>query len=269
MTHAVSSHLIRNHRLTVDWLGRLSRAGIDLVELFLARQSVDYRDPAQIAELATWFRDHELRLHSIHLPMRSDDLVINIAEPDRVSRRKTVDELKRALEMTEQTPCPFAIQHIGLGQDSHDDRKFDAAYRVLEELNVFAHDRGVEILLENIPNELSSGAKLRKFVETTHLKNGFCFDTGHANVMEGVEPAFEAMADRIRSTHVHDNDGVNDIHLFPYLAQGVTIDWRKTMELLRSRADQYPLLLELREHSDIADPIGAIQEVFSRLEDER
>ena len=57
---------------------------------------------------------------------------------------------------------------------------------------------------------------------------------------EGVEPEFDLMKERIRSTHVHDNNGKDDIHLFPLVAEGGTIDWKKTMELLRSRADQYP-----------------------------
>ena len=37
---------------------------------------------------------------------------------------------------------------------------------------------------------------------------------------EGVEAAFEIMKDRIRSTHVHDNDGKDDKHLFPLLRRG-------------------------------------------------
>ena len=44
------------------------------------------------------------------------------------------------------------------------------------------------------------------------------------------------MKERIRSTHVHDNNGKDDIHLFPLVAEGGTIDWKKTMGLLRSRA---------------------------------
>lgn len=197
------------------------------------------------------------------------EAIINIAEPDRVRRRTSVDELKRAIEVAEEMPCRFAIQHVGLGRDPYDERKFDAAFRVLEELNVFAHDRGVAILLENIPNELSSGERLMRFVESTHLKNGFCFDTGHANVMEGVSQAFGVMGDRIQSTHIHDNDGVNDIHLYPYLADKGTIGWRGTMALLRRRADRIPLLMEVRESDAIPDQIAAVRQVLDRLEQER
>ena len=42
------------------------------------------------------------------------------------------------------------------------------------------------------------------------------------------------MKDRIRSTHMHDNDGKDDNHLFPLVSEGGTIDWQTAMQLLRS-----------------------------------
>ena len=158
--------------------------------------------------------------------------------------------------------------HVGVGGEEYDERKLDAAFTALDELNVFAKQRGVEILLENIPNKLSSAERLVHFLEMTHLDLGFCFDTGHANIMEGVEQAFQIMRSRIRSTHIHDNDSVNDIHYFPYLKSGGTIDWRKTMNLLRPYSDQYPLLLELKEDPDMGPPLEAVQEIFRRMEAE-
>jgi sugar phosphate isomerase/epimerase len=77
------------------------------------------------------------------------------------------------------------------------------------------------------------------------------------------------MKERIRSTHVHDNDGEADKHLFPFVAEGGTVDWKKTMGLLRSRPNQYPLLLELREVESMEHPLDKINEVFDRLENVR
>jgi sugar phosphate isomerase/epimerase len=131
---------------------------------------------------------------------------------------------------------------------------------------VFARQRGVEILLENTPNQLSSAERLLQFEELTHIGLHYVLDVGHAHMNEGVENAFNLMKDRIRSTHVHDNDGKDDLHLFP-LRDGGTIDWRQAMELLRSRGDQYPLMLELRERPDIAHPLDDVREVFDKLED--
>ena len=68
---------------------------------------------------------------------------------------------------------------------------------------------------------------------------------------------FEVMKERIRSTHMHDNNGQEDLHLFPH--QG-TIDWREAMQLLGKRPDQYPLLLELREPPAMQQPDCSKQE---------
>ena len=49
-----------------------------------------------------------------------------------------VDEIKRALEIAEIIPFRYLIQHIGVGGEEFDMRKFDAAFCALEELNLFA-----------------------------------------------------------------------------------------------------------------------------------
>jgi len=100
------------------------------------------------------------------------------------------------------------------------------------------------------PNQFSSAERLLNFSPSRILDFNFCFDTGHANLHEGVETAYKMMAPRIRSTHVHDNDGKDDAHIFPAVGQGGNINWNATMELLKSAPDQYPLLLELRETPD-------------------
>lgn len=273
MDHVLSTHLIVNHRLTTVWLDRIWQAGIPAVEIFCARQHLDYRDRAQVAELGHWFRDAELKLHSLHAPMYNDDVwgrsgphaVITITETSKPRRLANVDEIKRALEIAETVPFRYLIQHVGVGDEEFDEHRLDAAFAALEDLSIFAGQRGVQVLLENIPNRLSSAERLHHFLETTHLKLGYCFDVGHANIMEGVEAAFTVMGDRIRSTHVHDNDGQHDTHLFPTLHAG-TVDWKKTMGLLRSRPGQYPLLLELKDHPDMGAPLDAARRVFDNLE---
>jgi len=44
------------------------------------------------------------------------------------------------------------------------------------------------------------------------------------------------------------------------------IDWPHTMDLLRSADGQYPLLLELREVPDMAQPIDSARAAFEYLE---
>ena len=72
------------------------------------------------------------------------------------------------------------------------------------------------------------------------------------------------MKERIRSTHIHDNDGKEDQHLFPGAG---TIDWVKTMSLLRSRGDQFPLLLELNDVASMEHPVDEARRAIAKLEE--
>jgi len=274
MNHVLSTHLFVNHRLTSALLTKIQQQGMPAVEIFCARQHLDYRDKAQITELGHWFRESELKLHSLHAPMYNDEIwgrsgphsVITITEPVKSKRLPMVDEIKRALEIAETIPFKYLVQHMGVGGEEFDLYKFDAAFSAIEQLSLFARQRGVEILLENIPNDLSSASRLHQFEELTHVGLNYCFDTGHANMGKGVEHEFELMKPRIRSTHVHDNNGKDDIHLAPLIAEGGTIDWKNTMQLLRSGQDQFPLMLELKDHGDLPHPLDKAMEIYDRLE---
>src|SRR5690606_2257926 len=145
------------------------------------------------------------------------------------------------------------IQHIGVGFDEEwSMHKVDAAFDSLDELKSFGRQRGVELLVENIPNALSSAKKIVEFFKVTHLNVGVCLDIGHANMMEGFDEAFELLEDRIRSLHVHDNNGQDDKHLFPGVHEGGTVNWERTMERLRTLPESVPLLLELKEDPAMA-----------------
>ena len=273
---ALSSHLVVQQRLSVTWLQKVQQAGIPLVELFCARQHLDYRDKSQVRELAIWFRDSELKLNSLHAPMHDDEYsglsgpasFIDITENTKAERIRMCDEVKRAIEVVELIPCKYVVQHFGVPHQAFSERKLENAFTSLEELNLFARQRGVEILLENIPNEFSTAERLNYFNGITHLNLNYVFDTGHAHLGPGIENEFDLMKDRIRSLHVHDNNGKEDQHLFPTVSQGGTINWFKTMDLLRSRTNQYPLLLELKDQPEMLNPIDSALAVFDHLENE-
>ncbi len=46
---------------------------------------------------------------------------------------------------------------------------------------------------------------------------GFCFDTGHANLVGlDMEQFITTLGNRLKVLHIHDNDGVSDLHQIPY-----------------------------------------------------
>src|SRR5581483_1490794 len=235
-----STYVYVKERLHPGLLDAMVRGGAQAIEIFAARQHIDYANRKQhVREIAEWFRTSGVPLNSVHSPLfadyewgRTGAPPINVTSTDRAARIQAMDEIKRALEIAEQIPFRFLVQHLGVGNETFTDQKFEAALTSIEHLRAFAKPLGVRILLENIPNELSTPDKLIDFIHTSHFDDvGVCFDVGHAHLMSNVPEAFEILKDHIRSTHIHDNQKDKDSHLWP--GNG-SIDWAETMKLLRS-----------------------------------
>lgn len=271
MLKAMSTYVYVKERLHPGLLDGLVRGGAQAIEIFAARQHLDYANRKQhVREIADWFRASGIPLNSVHSPMYADydrgrtgAPPINVAATDRAQRVEAMDEIKRALEIAEQIPFRFLIQHMGASGESFSEQKFEAAMTSMEHLRAFARPLGVRILLENIPNELCTPDKLMEFIQSSHFDDvGVCFDFGHAHIMSDVPQAFEILRSHIRSTHVHDNAKDRDSHLWP--GKG-SINWKEAMELLRTAPHTPPLLLEI-EGDDKVNPAEKMGEVFEKLE---
>jgi sugar phosphate isomerase/epimerase len=271
MQKAVSTYLYVKERLHPGILDGLARSGVDAIEIFAARQHLDYANrKAHVKEIADWFRGNKIPLYSVHSPLfadyewgRAGAPPINVASTDRAHRVEAMDEIKRALEIAEQIPFRFLVQHLGTPNETFDEKKFEAAMTSIEHLRAFAKPLGVRILIENLPNELSTPDKIVELIHGAHFDDvGVCFDFGHAHLMSSVREGFEILRNHIRSTHVHDNAKDKDSHLWP--GQG-TIDWKEAMELLRSVHDVPPLMLELAEDEKV-NPLEKLGAAFDKLE---
>jgi sugar phosphate isomerase/epimerase len=121
----------------------------------------------------------------------------------------------------------------------------------------------VTLLVENTPNDLATPERLMELLRALHYPDlGVCFDTGHAHLMSSVHQAFGVLEDRVRSTHVHDNQRDRDSHLWP--GNG-TIDWNQTMQSLRAAPHAPALLLEV-EGEEGMDVAGKMTEAYGKLE---
>lgn len=271
MQKAISTYVYVKERLHPGLLDKLVSGGAQAIEIFGARQHLDYANRKQhVREIADWFRTSGVPLHSVHAPLYADyewgrtgAAPINVASTDRAARIEAMDEIKRAIEVAEHIPFRFLIQHIGVGNESFSDRKFEAAMTSIEHLRAFAKPLGVRVLIENIPNDLSTPERLVEFIRTTHFDDlGVCFDTGHAHMMSDVPQAFETLKSYIHSTHVHDNAKDRDSHLWP--GDG-SIDWKETLRLLSDAPNKPPLLLEIEENEKI-NPVEKMGKVFEKAE---
>ena len=278
MQRVLSTYLFVNRKLTAALVGEAARAGVSAIELFCSRGHFDYRSADDARELASWLAGHNLALHSIHSPTtrdfnstRESGAPLSISDPERIRRQEAVDEIKRALDLVEQIPFRYCIQHVAGSRDIPDERRWDAAFSSLEHLSLFARQRGVTLALENTPGEMATPANLKHFLERTRLTGvKLCFDTGHAHMEGGVVAALEATRDLVVTTHVHDNHGERDEHLLPY--EG-TIDWTAALPALPS---ELPIVLELKEPAAaagsgelqaFAETLQGVHNVFEKFEE--
>jgi sugar phosphate isomerase/epimerase len=257
MQRIISTYQFVSRRLTPDLLAQISAAGFQGVEIFASRGHFDYNSKTEVRAMAAALAANHLFISSLHGPTSRDisatregGTPVSICEVERVRRIEAMDELKRAIDISEDLPYPRMVLHMGGPRETADPRKRDAAFSSLEHLILHAHHAGVVISLENTTTEMGDPHYLRSFVDETRLNLRFNFDIGHAHLADGpenerIEKSLAPMRELIAGVHVHDNHGEKDEHLAPYAG---TIDWPAAIVLLKTvPTENLPLTLELKE----------------------
>jgi sugar phosphate isomerase/epimerase len=257
MQFGISTQIYRGQRVTVDLLESIRRSGYEQFELFCNRPHLDFHDRSLLRGIALWFRENALPPPSLHLPFvenvgPTQRKWINILEPERRHREAAIDEMKRALELADQLPLSCVVLHLGNPHEKFTPLAFEHAYAAIAQIRSFA---GVDVMVENIPNEISTLERLEEFKTVSQRPDiGICYDVGHGHI-QGASPSFE----HVRTTHLHDNNGQNDEHLWPF--EG-TLDWHALIEKLVLANYKGPLIFEAR-----GEELGKGDEVRSRLQD--
>lgn len=271
MQRVLSTYRYVFQPLSAALLGEIAQSEVRSLEIYCAPQHFSYRSTESLREIASALKDHRLEVIALHSPTERDlapgresGVPISICDTERIRRLDAMDEVKRALDVVEQIPFRYLVQHIGYGRQMADQRKYDAAFSSLENLCVFAKARGVTILLENTPDDLGAPASLQQFIRETHLHDlRLCFDAGHAHMDGALEAGFEAMRERVAMVHVHDNHGEKDEHLLPN--EG-TVNWDAAIEAIAGLAEPVPMVLELKEQPAAAPKLDQIRTAFDALE---
>ena len=215
-----------------------------LLKLFLSERSMAATLQKEMAEEGLSFLD----AHAIFGPFL--DLCCPVAEarPEMLLRHKL------QLQIIASMGVKTVTIHIG-NEKYHPEYplefQFDCIKRSLDELLPLAERLGIVICMENIWHQLDTADRLlaiKKEYPTDAL--GFCYDSGHANLMDKgrdfpesrpfaawdpVLPQFdnrvlEKMLPHVVNCHLHDNNGIIDQHYNP--GRGI-IDWKHIAGLLK------------------------------------
>jgi len=307
MQPGLSTHIFFDQRLHPGHLDTLLSAGARTIEVFAARHHFDYTATQPVKEVAAWFRSNDVR-PVLHQPIYLADSGraglssegapwsrhvapnLDLVSRDKAHRIGAMDEVKRALECAEQIPFAAAVLHLGLKSSRWDEAILEYSLTAIEHLKAFAGPLGLQLLLENLPNDVATPEHLIYILRTGHFDNvGVCLDMGHLHLMQPLEPAtdsgvgdaLEVLSGRVGQLHVHDNRGafapsgslsdssdMRDEHLWP--GEGA-MNWDAIGELLLGLPDTVPAVLEIASGRDETPEVVVrkAQEFFSREERRR
>jgi sugar phosphate isomerase/epimerase len=286
MQPGLSTYVFFQHRLHPGLLDALAAAGAPhggtmTIEVCAARHHFDYTDAESVREIAAWFRSSDVRavLHQpIYLSDRADTqwsrhvaANLNLIAPEKSHRIAAMDEVKRALESAEQVPFTAVVLSLGLNHSPWDEHAIERSLTAIEHLKAFASPLGVQLLLENMENEVTTPEHLLYILKTGHFDSvGVCLDLGHLHLAQpvedaprdsGVGAAIELLGKRIAQLHIHDNHGpfaphtdMKDEHLWPGDGTPVdgTMDWPAVCASLAALPAATPGILEVESDRDEA-----------------
>ncbi len=129
--------------------------------------------------------------------------------------------------------CPYMVIHgfklaRYLGSE---ELEWQETKKFIDSVAPFAKETGITICIENLYDSVGGHlvegpcCNAKKAADRIDYFNdkygaevlGFCFDVGHANIV-GIdfEKFITTLGSRIKVLHIHDNDGVSDLHQMPF-----------------------------------------------------
>lgn len=189
-----------------------------------------------IQELETFFSPHkqgavqeEITINQMHMPypiyVPSGDRELNDYLREVVA--------PKSMALCAFFKCPYIVIHgyklaRFLGSE---DKEWEQTELFLDSLAPMAKEMGITICIENLYDSIGghlvegpccnvkkTAERIDRINEKYHAEVlGFCFDTGHANLI-GIdfENFITMLGHRLKVLHIHDNDGRQDLHQIPF-----------------------------------------------------
>lgn len=191
---------------------------------------------ASVKELEQFFTPHKNAAKAAQITISQMHMPYPVYVPD--GQRELNDYLwkevaPKSMAVCAFLECPYIVIHgfklmKFLGSEEEEWKRTEA---FIDSIAPLAKEMGITICIENLYRNLGGhlvegpGCDAKKAAERIDRINdryhaqilGFCFDTGHANLVGlDFENFIMILNDRLKVLHIHDNDGIGDLHQIPF-----------------------------------------------------
>lgn len=261
------THNIVSDEKPLEGFKLMKDAGFDCADFslnFYLKNTDIYREDLNgffsksVNELESFFALHKkaaetagIRIHQMHMPY--PNFVPGAA--DSVNDYLLRQMSPKSMAVCDFLGCRYIVVH-GLKVRQYygsEEAEWEATERFLDTVLPMAKEMGKVICVENIYNGIGShitegpccdakkmACRIDRINDRYHAEVlGFCFDTGHANLV-GIDfrRFMTTLGSRIKVLHIHDNDGISDLHQIPFTFTKTrenrpSTDWDGFIEALR------------------------------------
>jgi sugar phosphate isomerase/epimerase len=203
-----------------------------------------------IEEIGRTVRECNIEVSQSHLPF------YNFATPGCEDLEFRAEMVSRSIAASSMLGVKWAVFHSGNAPDAVLSVR-ESKRRTTEYLKPYleqARSLGVGIALENlfIPEYLhsthrycSNVEELCDLADTLGDGVGICWDFGHANLIgDDQRECLRIVGDRLKVTHVHDNNGKHDDHAAPFMSCS-NVNWEGILPVLHEIGYQGNFSLEV------------------------
>lgn len=219
-----------------------SQAGYDFLDFSFCEQFDPYCDEKLefFKELRKKAEAKGLKFNQAHAPYGS-----SFAETEKTEKRfgEIVRSMERAALLGAENIIVHPCQHLAYEDDGVPEKLFEINMDFYNRLKPYCEEYGIHIAIENMWQFRKGSQKILhstcsrpdEFIRYVDTMNSewfvACLDIGHA-VLVCEDPADfirKLGKKRLHALHVHDVDGIRDLHTLPYFG---VCDWEKTMKAL-------------------------------------
>lgn len=207
-----------------------------LLNSMLYKDQVNDFFDKSVSELEEYFKAHKdgavnagIEINQMHMPYPIYIPTISREVNDYLRTQVA----PKSMAVCDYFGCPNIVVH-GLKMSRYlgsEEAEWQCTESFLDSIAPMAKEMGITICIENLYETIAGHivegpcCDVRKAVERIDRFNekyhaqvlGFCFDTGHANLVGIDFEDFLVKLDyRLKVLHIHDNDGIADLHQIPF-----------------------------------------------------